>query len=67
MQQNQNASRGVISERDILYPTKEELLQNSEDQNSVNVTPCYITIPQNEQVIPMKHVILASNTPALPT
>ena len=59
-----NTCRGVISEPDLLFSTKEEILENLESQNVIDARR--ITIRRNGQVIPTKHIILTFNCPNLP-
>lgn len=59
-----NYINGAISEPDLLYFKKEELLENIKDQNAIDVRR--ITIRRKEQV-PTKHLILTFNGPTLST
>lgn len=59
-----NSIRGVISEPEQLYSTKDEILENRKDKGIWCLLNIYIR--QNEQVLPTKHIILAFNSPTLP-
>ena len=59
-----NTCRGVISEPDLLYSTKEEILENLHDQHVIDARR--ITIRRNGQVLPTKHIILTFSCPNLP-
>ena len=59
-----NASRGVISEIDLINCTEEEIKSELSDQGVVNVKR--ITIKRDNNIIPTKHLILTFNTSTLP-
>lgn len=48
-----NTGCGVISELDLLYSAKEEILENIKEQNVAGVRRLYIEM--NEPVFPTKH------------
>lgn len=51
-----NISRAVISEPDLLYATREEILENIANGNFIDIRG--LAIRRNEQMLSMKHLIL---------
>lgn len=61
--QTLNNCRGVISELEQLFSTKEEILQHLKDQIAIDIRR--ITISWNGHVLPTKHIFLSFSSPIL--
>lgn len=63
--QTLNACRGVISELDMSLITKEEMLQNLNDQKVLDISR--VTLCRNGQMFLTKHVIVTFSSSILPS
>ena len=59
-----NTCCGVISEPNLLYSTKEEILDHLKSQNVIKVHR--ITIRRKGQILPAEHIILTFTSPIFP-